>query len=98
MNPDAPTLILHHAAPFAATRWTNFFFADDPIGGPLANVFGYGVKDFEVVPSKLCVEPARWYDPLAGIRLHTSYWPAYPHHIPELASILKRSPHALNNA
>ena len=50
VNDNDPTLILHHAAPFAATRWTNFFFRDDPIGGPLANVFGYGVKDVAVDP------------------------------------------------
>ena len=25
--------ILHHAAPFAGTRWTNLYFDSDPIGG-----------------------------------------------------------------
>lgn len=85
-----PTLILHHAAPFALTRWTNFFFRDDPIGGPLANVFGYGVEDVPVDPSSLHLAPARWYRPFSGFHLHTRYWPPLPDYIPELLSILKR--------
>jgi hypothetical protein len=42
---------LHHAACFAATRWTNFYFEHDgllkgdPVGGPLRDLFGYGVDD-----------------------------------------------------
>jgi hypothetical protein len=40
------TWMLHHAAPFAAVRWTNVYdpatlvFFGDVIGGPLASVFG----------------------------------------------------------
>jgi hypothetical protein len=47
-------LILHHAAPFAVTRWTNLYFParrglfGDIIGGPVAPVFGAGVKDVAV--------------------------------------------------
>jgi hypothetical protein len=84
-------MILHHAAQFAATRWTNFFFRDDPIGGPLANVFGYGIKDIEVDPEDLCLDAARWYRPLSGFHLHSSYWPK-SHCIPQLRSILKGAP------
>jgi pimeloyl-ACP methyl ester carboxylesterase len=84
-------MILHHAAPFAATRWTNFYFRDDPIGGPLRNVFGYGVKDVEVKPADLCLGTAQWYRPFGGFKLHTRYWPE-SHHITELRSILKGPP------
>ena len=59
--------ILHHGAPFAVTRWTNLFFPGDIIGGPVAHLFGEGIKD---VP--LC-------DPDSGRiayswRSHTHYW------------------------
>jgi hypothetical protein len=37
--------LLHHAALFACTRWTNIHFTSDLIGGPLARLFGDGVKD-----------------------------------------------------
>jgi hypothetical protein len=42
---------LHAAAPFAAVRWTNIFdshrciFKGDIISGPLASVFGQGIRD-----------------------------------------------------
>lgn len=44
----------HHAATFAATRWTNLYFPcrrtlwGDLIGGPVAPAFGPGVKDIPV--------------------------------------------------
>jgi len=44
----------HHAAVFAATRWTNLYFPcrrifwGDVIGGPVAPAFGPGVKDIPV--------------------------------------------------
>ncbi|CUS34037.1 hypothetical protein [Candidatus Nitrospira nitrificans] len=37
--------LLHHAALFACTRWTNIFFAADMIGGKLAHLFGTGIHD-----------------------------------------------------
>ena len=46
--------MLHHAAPFAAVRWTNVFdpavlvFFGDVIGGPLAPVFGPAVIDINL--------------------------------------------------
>jgi hypothetical protein len=67
-------LVLHHAAPFAVTRWTNLYFPvrlafwGDLVGGRLAPVFGPGIKDVEV-----CTR--RWKG-LAGLTLaaHTCYW------------------------
>lgn len=64
-------LLLHHAACFAVTRWTNIYFpaygglCGDLVGGPLAPVFGPGISD---VP----VKSARWsrFTPAA----HTTYW------------------------
>lgn len=82
-----PTLILHHAAPFALTRWTNFFFTSDPVGGPLRNVFGYGVRDVPVDPKQIGFDGPSGF--LTGLRLHTRYWPQFPKAIPELLEILK---------
>lgn len=64
-------LLLHHAACFAVTRWTNIYFpaygglCGDLVGGPLAAVFGPGISD---VP----VKSAGWrrFTPAA----HTTYW------------------------
>ncbi len=61
---------LHHAAPYAAVKWTNihdnsrFVFCGDIISGPVAPLFGPGVADID----------------LAGLRgqswsfTHTKYW------------------------
>lgn len=67
-------LILHHAAPFAATRWTNLYFPTwlglfgDFVGGRLRPVFGFGIRDVKV--------STRWWWGLANFTLwaHTSYW------------------------
>lgn len=59
----------HHAAPFAPTRWTNLYFPNrlivrgDLIGGPLAPMFGAGVRDVPVQTSLR-----------GGFLLHTLYW------------------------
>ncbi len=48
------TWSVHHAAPFAAVRWTNiydthrFIFQGDIISGPLAPVFGKGIRDINL--------------------------------------------------
>jgi hypothetical protein len=48
------TWMLHHAAPFAAVRWTNVYdpatlvFFGDVIGGPLAPVFGPAIIDINL--------------------------------------------------
>lgn len=57
--------ILHHAALFAVTRWTNVFFTNDIVGGPLGPVFGNGVKDVEARP-----DSSVWWTGTA----HVSYW------------------------
>jgi hypothetical protein len=41
--------LLHHAALFACTRWTNLYFEHDIIGGPLRHLFGDGVEDVPLV-------------------------------------------------
>ncbi|NUN99082.1 MAG: hypothetical protein HUU01_00550 [Saprospiraceae bacterium] len=56
--------ILHHAALFAITRWTNIYFSSDFIGGPMQRLFGKGVKDESIVRKSL------WFFP-GG---HTNYW------------------------
>ncbi len=66
--------VLHHAAHFACTRWTNLYFParlgifGDFIGGPLRRLFGFGIRD---VPVKI----SKW----GGLAnhlpfVHTSYW------------------------
>jgi hypothetical protein len=67
-------LILHHAAPFAVTRWTNLYFPSklglfgDFVGGPLAPELGHGIKDVAVTTST--------WKGLASSTLaaHTCYW------------------------
>lgn len=62
----------HHAALFAATRWTNLFFPcraivrGDLIGGPLADVFGQAIRDIPVSTTLR-----------GGFLSHTLYW-SYP--------------------
>lgn len=64
-------LILHHAAPFAVTRWTNLYFPvkvglfGDLVGGALASSFGPGIRDVSVRTSR----PLGW-----TLLAHTSYW------------------------
>ena len=61
--------IPHHAAVFALTRWTNLYFPNskivvgDLIGGPLAAVFGAGIRDVRVTTTQR-----------AGLLSHTLYW------------------------
>jgi hypothetical protein len=62
----------HHAALFAATRWTNLFFPckaivrGDVVGGPLAGVFGEAIRDIPVSTTQR-----------GGFLSHTLYW-RYP--------------------
>ena len=64
---------LHHAAPFACTRWTNIWFPaaaglfGDPFGGPLAELFGAGVVDRPVTAG-------RWWVRRRPFLAHISYW------------------------
>jgi hypothetical protein len=49
-----PKTSLHHAAPFAAVRWTNIYDTHRPIlrgdiiSGPVAPVFGAGIRDIDL--------------------------------------------------
>ena len=38
----------HQSAMFAATKWWNFYYENDLVGGPVAPLFGPGVRDIEV--------------------------------------------------
>lgn len=82
--------VLHHAAVFAPTCWTNLYFPNkliifgDIVGGPLASVFGKGIKDIPVSTKQ------RW-----GFLTHTFYWRAKdlenappPPHIQTLRNVL----------
>lgn len=67
-------LVLHHAAPFAVTRWTNLYFPaalglfGDIVGGPLREHFGLGIKD-------IAVTSKAWRGVLRHtLAAHTSYW------------------------
>src|SRR5262245_15937425 len=86
------TLILHHAAPVALTRWTNFFYQGDPVGGKLANIFGYGIRDIQVSEGRLTGPPGAGGRRCNGLQLHMRYWPPFPDHIPELLEILRWRP------
>jgi hypothetical protein len=64
------TWSVHHAAPFAAVRWTNIYdphrliFAGDIISGPLAPVFGKGIREINL-------KELRGQSPCFS---HTLYW------------------------
>ena len=63
---------LHHATPFAVTRWTNLFYKGDLIGGTLANRFGVGIQDIEVAYSG----GGWWKDRMSKSNplTHNHYW------------------------
>lgn len=63
--------ILHHAAPFAMVRWTNMYMPGDFIGGPLKQLFGAGILDYEVK-----VNNNRWMGHLPIS--HVKYWNTIP--------------------
>lgn len=56
--------ILNHGAPFALTRWTNVYYTNDLIGGPLHNVLQNGIEDVPLVPIRL-------RNPM---KAHVNYW------------------------
>jgi hypothetical protein len=55
--------IVHHAAQFALTRWTNCHLINDPVGYRL-DVFGGGVRDIQILDA----------DSPSMFKAHTSYW------------------------
>lgn len=84
---DGSRTVPHHAALFAVTRWTNLYFPcrllvrGDLIGGPVAPVFGPGVKDVPVHTSRR-----------GGMLAHTLYWAdaaAQDTHVAQLQAALK---------
>lgn len=80
-DPGGP-LIAHEASVFALTRWTNLYIpmerwlGGDPIGGPIAPVFGPGVRDIpvRVSASRKAARRIMWM-PVAA---HTWYWKRDP--------------------
>lgn len=64
-------LLPHHAAAFAVTRWTNLYaparwgLFGDIVGGPLAGVFGCGIRD-------IAVRVGGWRG--WTVAAHTAYW------------------------
>jgi pimeloyl-ACP methyl ester carboxylesterase len=59
--------ILHHGACFASTRWTNLWYDNDPVGGPLPAAFGCGIRD-------ICLTDG----PSLALKSHISYWRRLP--------------------
>jgi hypothetical protein len=63
--------VLHHAALFAVTRWSNIYvplragLLGDVVGGPVRPVFGFGIRDLAVNDGLLR------FTPLVS---HTRYW------------------------
>lgn len=55
--------ILHHGACFALTRWTNLYFSNDLVGGPVAVPFGSAIEDWRL-------QKPSW----SPFRAHISYW------------------------
>jgi hypothetical protein len=81
--------VLHHAALFAVTRWTNIFvpirfgLLGDLVGGPLRDVFGWGIGDVAVSDG---------WQRLLPMLSHTKYWsgvavPSRPGRITSLKSL-----------
>jgi len=60
--------LLHHAAHFAFTRWTNLYFPGDWVGGPIGPIFGEGIRDVRVLEGGLGRFAA--FTPAS----HTRYW------------------------
>jgi hypothetical protein len=62
---NALFVVPHHAALFAVTRWTNVWFKNDFVGGPMQSAFGKAIKDIPLV-SKV--------HPKFPFLSHTFYW------------------------
>jgi hypothetical protein len=59
--------VLHHAAHFAMTKWTNIYFSNDFVGGSLKKDFGDGI--FE-----LPLKAVGWFNRHIPLASHTLYW------------------------
>ncbi len=68
----------HEGSPFATTRWTNLYIpmqwwlGGDPVGGPLKDVFGEGVRDIAVEVS--APPQVRRKVMAVPVKAHTWYW------------------------
>lgn len=58
--------VLHHAALFAVTKWTNLYFSGDVVGGSVDHLFGDGIDDCQVAISHNNLGDS--------IKSHTHYW------------------------
>lgn len=73
-NSDRKVWAVHHAACFAATRWSNIYdlgnllWSGDPISGSLRENFGWGIKEFQVAIRRR----KSWLSP--RLFTHTYYW------------------------
>lgn len=69
----------HHASPFAYTRWSNIFSPSrfilwgDQVSGPLAETFGQGIRDIQVMPG-LIKDDASVKNQKSRLLAHTKYW------------------------
>lgn len=74
---ERTALVGNHGALFGPTRWTNFYFptrrgvGGDPVGGPLREVFGSGVRD---VPVHHSGRLAHWWQRFVPLHAHLRYW------------------------
>ena len=59
--------ILHHGACFAVTRWTNFWYPNDPVGGPLQPPFGCGIDDVRLPNASPLMSHLKYWHPAQGI-------------------------------
>lgn len=71
------SLVAHHGAMFAVTRWTNGYFpvkglTGDPIGGPIAEEFGRGIRDVAI---RLTSDNTKLLQDLI-VWPHLKYWAA----------------------
>lgn len=64
---DVNIQILHHAAHFAVTQWTNVYFTNDWIGGEMAPEFGKGILDIQITPKNKRLRRIPF-------STHTRYW------------------------
>jgi hypothetical protein len=84
---DANNKVLHHAAHFALTKWTNLHFPEDLIAGKVWDLLGRGVLDLECnfTPKlNLCFRRIFWW------RSHTHYWSKYKKSSPTSLNHLKK--------
>ena len=79
-RPADEVRVLHASAPFACMCWTNLYFEEDFIGGPVAPVFGTGVRDVLIRPDHKYGGTRRTLDFMKGYTpwSHTMYWSAPP--------------------